>query len=164
MKIWVLGSFVQSPLGSGMFSADFTPRSAGVSGFSVSHFRKHKPGPIRQEISAVCLEGENQKTHGQIPTDNMLSPLLAVGQPLGPAGAAAAVARSRTRGCKWSADAESPKLTSPSPLSFTGKLLTPHIVAPSLREYSLALIHGVNALRHSALAASRCPGPKVCRV
>ena len=38
-----------------------------------------------------------------------------------------------------------------------------HIVAPSLCENSLALIHGVNALRHRALAASGCPGPKDCR-
>ena len=38
-----------------------------------------------------------------------------------------------------------------------------HIVAPSLCETGLALIHGVNALRHRALAASGCPGPKVCR-
>ena len=39
-----------------------------------------------------------------------------------------------------------------------------HIVAPSLCETSLALIHGVNALRHRALAASGCPGPKVFRL
>ena len=39
-----------------------------------------------------------------------------------------------------------------------------HIVAPSLCENSLALIHGVNALRHRALAASGCPGPKVSRL
>ena len=38
-----------------------------------------------------------------------------------------------------------------------------HNVAPSLREIPIALIHGVNALRHRALAASGCPGPKVCR-
>ena len=38
------------------------PRSAGVSGFSVSHFRKHKPGPIRQEISVVCLGRKPEKT------------------------------------------------------------------------------------------------------
>ena len=37
-----------------------------------------------------------------------------------------------------------------------------HSVAPSLRENPIALIHGVNALRHRALAASGCPGPKVC--
>ena len=39
-----------------------------------------------------------------------------------------------------------------------------HIVAPSLCENSLALIHGVNALRHRALAASRCPEPRLCRM
>ena len=39
-----------------------------------------------------------------------------------------------------------------------------HIVAPSLCETGLALIHGVNALRHRALAASGCPGPKDCRL
>ena len=41
---------------------------------------------------------------------------------------------------------------------------TPHSVAPPLRENPIALIHGVNALRHRALAASGCPGPKVCRL
>ena len=39
-----------------------------------------------------------------------------------------------------------------------------HSVAPPLREIPIALIHGVNALRHRALAASRCPGPKDCRL
>ena len=39
-----------------------------------------------------------------------------------------------------------------------------HSVAPPLREILIALIHGVNALRHRALAASGCPGPKVCRL
>ena len=39
-----------------------------------------------------------------------------------------------------------------------------HSVAPPLRENPIALIHGVNALRHRALAASGCPGPKDCRL
>ena len=58
--------------------SDFSAaRGSGVSDFSVSDFRKHKSGPIGQEISIVC-QGENQKKHGQIPKRNMLSnsPLL----------------------------------------------------------------------------------------
>ena len=41
--------------------SDFSAaRGSGVSDFSVSDFRKHKSGPIGQEISIVC-QGENQK-------------------------------------------------------------------------------------------------------
>ena len=47
---------------------------------------------------------------------------------------------------------------------FAESMGSEHIVAPQLRETSLALIHGVNALRHHALAASGCPGPKACRL
>ena len=37
-------------------------RSAGVSGLSVSHFRKHKSGLTRQEISIECLGRKPEKT------------------------------------------------------------------------------------------------------
>ena len=40
------------------------PRGAGVLDFSVSHFRKHNSGPIREEISVECAQGETQKKHG----------------------------------------------------------------------------------------------------